>query len=364
MSPPFISVIITAYGRREFLRAAVDSALRQSLDRSSYEVIVSKDFTDPEVDELIRQNNITGLILQGRSIGNRMVQALKHARGEVVAFLDDDDLWDEEKLDRAAHFFRSDPAVAFYHHGQAFIDEDGHELDALPGWDPNRNIQYAGDLSFFPSQLGQCDALKLMNLYLTFNASSIVVRRRVLEKYAGILETLESAPDDFMLFAALVAGGKILAESRKLTKYRVHALNISSWRSKGSGYAEMQGNYMVRQYASYRSMLGLVEGSESGAVRDAFAYSMNYVRLMGLLTAEGSSRREMLRVSLSQAYFSARYMVCHSSGSPLGKRKFGLWYSVRLSLFSILFLISPAAARRAYYSVYIEGSTVENSSSH
>jgi len=39
---PYISVIITAYNRKEFLLDAFNSALNQTLDRSKYEIIVTK----------------------------------------------------------------------------------------------------------------------------------------------------------------------------------------------------------------------------------------------------------------------------------------------------------------------------------
>ena len=47
---PFISVIVTAYNRKEFLLQAVSSALRQTLPREYYEVIVVKNFEDEEID--------------------------------------------------------------------------------------------------------------------------------------------------------------------------------------------------------------------------------------------------------------------------------------------------------------------------
>ena len=43
---PFISVIITAHNRKEFLLEAVNSALNQTLPKDEYEIIVVKNFQD------------------------------------------------------------------------------------------------------------------------------------------------------------------------------------------------------------------------------------------------------------------------------------------------------------------------------
>jgi len=53
---PYISVIITAYNRREFLLDAFRSALNQTLDRNKYEIIVTKNFTDYKIDNYIKKN--------------------------------------------------------------------------------------------------------------------------------------------------------------------------------------------------------------------------------------------------------------------------------------------------------------------
>ncbi len=66
---PFISVIITAYNRREFLKHAVRSVLNQTLDKGLYEIIVVKNFKDPEVDRLIEQSRGKVIELDTASIG-------------------------------------------------------------------------------------------------------------------------------------------------------------------------------------------------------------------------------------------------------------------------------------------------------
>jgi len=52
---PYISVIVTAYKRRQYLYNALLSLKAQTLSRNKYEVIVVKDFEDPQIDNLIKE---------------------------------------------------------------------------------------------------------------------------------------------------------------------------------------------------------------------------------------------------------------------------------------------------------------------
>jgi len=52
----YISVIITAYNRKEFLLDAFNSALNQTLSRDKHEIIVTKNFRDSKIDSYIKKN--------------------------------------------------------------------------------------------------------------------------------------------------------------------------------------------------------------------------------------------------------------------------------------------------------------------
>jgi Glycosyl transferase family 2. len=54
---PFISVIITAFNRDTFLKDAIESALKQTLDKKVYEVIVVKNF-DWEFDDVYSSRGV------------------------------------------------------------------------------------------------------------------------------------------------------------------------------------------------------------------------------------------------------------------------------------------------------------------
>ena len=107
---PTISVIVTTYNRKEFLLETVKSILNQTV--SDFELIVVDNFSDYDFfqemnilnDDRIRafQNNNDGIIARNRNFG------IKKARGEFIAFCDDDDYWAKDKLIIQLSHFNTD----------------------------------------------------------------------------------------------------------------------------------------------------------------------------------------------------------------------------------------------------------------
>ncbi|ELY77342.1 glycosyltransferase family 2 protein [Natrinema gari] len=97
-----VSVIIPTYNRAATLPRAIDSALEQTVD--DLEVVVVDDgstddteavlaaYEDPRVRPVVHATN------QGANVARNT--GLEYARGEYVAFLDSDDEWLPEKLER------------------------------------------------------------------------------------------------------------------------------------------------------------------------------------------------------------------------------------------------------------------------
>lgn len=97
-----ISVVISAYNRPDYLKASLESVLSQSL--SPEEIIVVDDCSPTELLPVIESFE-TEKIIYIRSEKNMGANAsrnigLQRATCDYVAFLDDDDIWKENKLER------------------------------------------------------------------------------------------------------------------------------------------------------------------------------------------------------------------------------------------------------------------------
>lgn len=125
-----VSVIIPVYGVEQFIAATVQSVLEQtyqnfellivddeSPDRS---VEICQQFTDPRI-KIIRQKN--------RGLAGARNTGIRHAQGEYLAFLDGDDLWLPEKLEKHITHLEHSPAVGLSFSRSEFIDEVGNSLN-------------------------------------------------------------------------------------------------------------------------------------------------------------------------------------------------------------------------------------------
>jgi glycosyltransferase involved in cell wall biosynthesis len=124
---PLVSVVIPNYNCARFLPDALTSVFAQTYPR--VEVIVVDDgSTDDSAQVLdtfgdrirvLRQAN------QGVSAARNL--GIRESRGELIAFLDADDLWHPEKLAKQVALF-ADPAVGLVHCAVEYIDEQGRTL--------------------------------------------------------------------------------------------------------------------------------------------------------------------------------------------------------------------------------------------
>lgn len=127
---PLVSVVMPARNAVRFIEQAIASVRGQSHPR--WELIVvddaSTDGTAERVADAARDDARIRMIRLERCAGPGPARnvALADARGEYVAFLDSDDLWLPDKLERQLRFMR-ERGAAFSIHGYRMIDEHGRE---------------------------------------------------------------------------------------------------------------------------------------------------------------------------------------------------------------------------------------------
>lgn len=101
MTNPQVSVVITAYNRPDFLESAIESVMAQTF--RDFELVVIDDCSPTELSGVVEKFGVgihfhrqerNGGVSHARNTGVQI------ARGEYVAFLDDDDTWMPNKLDR------------------------------------------------------------------------------------------------------------------------------------------------------------------------------------------------------------------------------------------------------------------------
>jgi len=91
-----VSVIITTYNRRRFLREAVLSVLKQDY-RDKEVIIVDDGSTDNSIEE-VNDLQVRYVWKENGGISSARNRGIEESGGEYIAFLDVDDLWKKDKL--------------------------------------------------------------------------------------------------------------------------------------------------------------------------------------------------------------------------------------------------------------------------
>lgn len=127
---PKVSVIMPVYNVERFVADAVSSVLAQSFEDFELLIVddqspdgsmdICKGFEDPRI-RIIHHSRNKGLA-GARNTG------IRHARGEFLAFLDSDDSWHPDKLDRHLAHLDGRPEVGVSFSRSEFIDEYGNAM--------------------------------------------------------------------------------------------------------------------------------------------------------------------------------------------------------------------------------------------
>ena len=235
---PLISVIVTAYRRRQYLYNALMSVKAQTLPKDKYEVVVVKDFEDPQVDGLIKEMGWKSVYSDEEYQGRMYLNGLKEADGDIIAFLDDDDTYMPNKLEYVYNVFSQNPDVGYLQHSFIPVGPDGSPRPCLAREAPG-NLVLQGELKLTWEEIEkgkdygvQDPVLFILNHYRMFadkNSTTIAVRRGLLERRKDVLAELPIAFDSFLFASALTDRVSFYFSNVSLSSWRFHGSNFSMW---------------------------------------------------------------------------------------------------------------------------------------
>jgi glycosyltransferase involved in cell wall biosynthesis len=272
-------VFIPTYNYGRFLPHALDSVLGQTYP--AREVIVVDDgSTDETPSVLARYKDRIRVIHQCRSGPSAARNAgVMVASGELLAFLDSDDVWLPRKLERQVQRLQTEPGLGLIHCGIEEIDVTGasfrRRLDGLEGW--------------------IADELLLMRRAVILGGGSgSLIPRRVFAVAGGFDESLQAA-EDWDLFYRIARRYQVGFVSEVLLQYRFHGANS-------------QMNLRVREKMAMRAYAKAFENAEPRVRRlRRRAYGNLHMALAALFYADKQSVGA-LRHALKSVWFTPRTM--------------------------------------------------------
>jgi glycosyltransferase involved in cell wall biosynthesis len=211
VSTPLITVLITTHNYGQFIEQAINSVLSQDFPLEQVEVLVVDDGSTDDTSERVKKygSRIEYFYKPNGGQASALNFGFAHARGEIVALLDADDLFLPGKLARIAEAFQRDAAIGMVYH---------HRLE----WDVKTNERrtvtpylFSGDLRSSPEQFIS---------YPVLPASCISFRRRDVNPLLPVPETIRMLGDAYLVIL-LPLISPVLALSEPLTCYRIHPSN-------------------------------------------------------------------------------------------------------------------------------------------
>jgi hypothetical protein len=216
-----ISVLLSAYGPSPYLGDALRSVLSQATPGQPQEIVLLTDRPRP-LDRLRGEYSADGLDLRQVLCpeprkGPFFAAGIRACRGDIISFLNDDDLWLPGRLTSVDLGMSLDPDVGLHRSGVQFLIPPAPHPSGLPR---RRHPGTVGTPVRFQRRGGRWSR-RLGHYDLGFNDSTLSVRRNILQRADPYLSRIQASEDTFFLFAALALTGQLVYDPAPLVLYRV-----------------------------------------------------------------------------------------------------------------------------------------------
>ncbi len=204
-----VSIILPTYNRCGFIGKAIESVIAQTY--TAWELIVVDDGSTDQTENVVKNyvgqdSRIRYIKQQNAGCANARNKALAEAKGQYIAFLDDDDLYHPDKLRIQTEFLEKNPQFGFVYSDSELIGRDGNHL---------RNIPEVPQTSFLELIMG-----------FAVPPIAILARKECFDQVGGFCTDLQSA-DDFDMWLRIAKEFPIAYHPVKVAQYVWHDTNLT-----------------------------------------------------------------------------------------------------------------------------------------
>ena len=247
---PKVTIVTAVYNGEKYLEESINSMLNQTYE--DFEFIIVDDGSTDNSQRILKQITDSRIrVFQQKNQGqtNALITGINHAKGELIARLDQDDYSFPDRLKRQVEFMDTNPRVVLC--GSRF-----HEL-------------YQD--KFFPQRVHfiqtHTDIRKYISCFNPFAHSTVVFRRESYLKVFGYDKRFLIGMD-YDLWIRLMEIGEVHNIKEVLTVVRVHGNSFSNKNSKFKtledikiryyAYSKFGGNPLLTGFFLLKSVLGLL----------------------------------------------------------------------------------------------------------
>lgn len=218
MTELLVTVIIPTYNRREWIGACLDSVRAQT--HANVETLVIDDCSTDGTVEWLRSDPryaFANIHVQSKNGGASLARntGIGMARGELIVFIDSDDLLAPHHIETAVRVFQSQSNIGLFACDSTLIGADGEVLYAGKTW---HEIQ--SELKHYPVRTGPRgvkDVFLFSNIFPGFT-----LPKTVLEELSGFDQTLFPMDDYDLMLRVAGAGYDIYYHHEPLALRREH----------------------------------------------------------------------------------------------------------------------------------------------
>lgn len=205
---PRISVITPSYNQARFIEQTIQSVLSQNYPHLEY-LIIDGGSTDGTLDILRRYNDhLTWISEQDSGQTNAINKGLRMASGEIVAYLNADDLYEPDTLFLVGKYFNSNSDAMCVTGQCQNIDEKGKIIRRGVSWYKN-----------FWLRVGNYSVLQVLN----FIAQPATFWRRCILEQIGYLDERLHYTMDYEYWLRIGKHYPIHRLHRPLAQFRIHS---------------------------------------------------------------------------------------------------------------------------------------------
>jgi hypothetical protein len=297
---PLVSILINNYNYGSFLSAAIDSALEQTYDNCEV-VVVDDGSTDSSREVIARYGNrIIPIMKENSGQASAFNAGFAASKGDVICFLDSDDLFLPEKVSTIVKIFEDNPQA-----GWCF--DRVHEFDNKTG----DRYPLPEDCKF-----GPWDARGMIATgtapYVPTATSGLSFRRSKLALILPMPEIIRITSDCYLKFVALgLAEGWLV--SQELTLQRIHGKNAYTRQQVGRISSMgltglLTGACLYEQVPTLRRLAIATFSCALGTCWMADTSEFDYRRLSGSFLRRVTPRIRA-EILLGASYHSARLLL-------------------------------------------------------
>ena len=213
VAKPLVSVIMNCYNGEKYLKEAIDSVYAQTY--KNWEIIFWDNASTDSSAEIAQSYDGILRYFRGEEtipLYGARNKALEQVKGEFIAFLDCDDLWIPEKLEKQIPLF-DDAEVGLVYSDVIHFNSNNDEF-------------HVSDKSAF--YRGMCFHQLFKNYFLSM--PSVIIRKTALDQETEWFDPSFNIIGDYDLFIRIAYSWKLDMCQDALAKYRVHESSISRTR--------------------------------------------------------------------------------------------------------------------------------------